>query len=131
MRPALLLLAALALGCGHKSSVTRTEEARVTNPNGTLDAVVVSDSADEGATGGTTFYKVLVVPKGQTAAEGDHNLAAELTDVGSIKPVWTANGKLLIHLKNARVWRFTNYLWTDGNHLIGVRLLIDGYGPAV
>lgn len=113
-----------------------TEVSRRSNSSKTVDAVLICDDHDAGATGGTAFYKVLVVPRGQPAIEQENNLVLEVTDCGGYgkngtwQPEWRGDNRLLVRLKQARVWRFTNYVWDSGGHTIGVRLLVDGYGES-
>ena len=90
------------------SSSDRSEEMRVTSPNGKLDAVMIRESYG-GAAGGFEWY-VFIVPKGESAPGDDSHALFQAGELSGERLVWSQPHLLEIHYDLAEIEQFRN-LW--------------------
>jgi hypothetical protein len=104
-------LAICALGCGGASTSKTfwgSEQARVTSPNGQLDAVLLRDDGG-GAAGGWEWY-VYIVAKGSRVDESKVHSVFNAGTLAGGKLVWTQEHLLEIRYEIAAINSFRN-LW--------------------
>lgn len=108
----------------------RTEEIRVTSPDGRLDAVMVREMYG-GATGGIQ-WDVFIVPKGVPAPSDGQRSLFSASDLTAEKLVWRQPHVLEIGFDEAAIEEFRN-LWAldeidrvgssgEGDHFVEIRL---------
>jgi len=114
-RMAIAICAALIIcfseGCGLSGTYTvpkADEEARVTSPNGELDAVLVREDGG-GAAGGWEWY-VYIVAKGNPVVRPRSRSTFNAGTLTDEKLVWTQEHLLEIHYDIAEINQFTN-IW--------------------
>jgi hypothetical protein len=94
------------IGCG--GSLHSSEEARVTSPNGLLDAVMIREDGG-GALGGFEWYAYIVAKGNAVDARKSHEIFHAGTLMGE-KFVWSQPHLLEIHYDMANIEQFRN-LW--------------------
>jgi hypothetical protein len=123
------LCACFVTGCGG-SEKARPEEARVTSPDGSFDAVMTRESI--GGVLGGVYWDIFIVPKGTPVPERDNkNTILEAAVLTGDKLVWKQNHLLEVHYDMAHIEQFRNLWgsnevrggsWRKGDYLVEVRL---------
>jgi len=94
------------LGCGGNPGFS--EEARVTSPNGVLDAVMILENGS-GALGGLAWHAFIVAKGSAVDVQKPHEIFRASTLTGE-KLTWSQPHLLEIHYDTANIERFRN-LW--------------------
>lgn len=127
----LILASCFLVACAHgiAEDLNRVEEARITSPDGRVDAVMIREPVG-GALGGV-YWHVFIVPRAAPAPKDSKDSILDADVLRGEALVWKQNHLLEIHYDIAHIEQFRNLwgsneaegrAWRRGDYLAEVRL---------